>query len=172
MIKNFEFKARVEDLDVYEKKLQTLNPRFVGTDFQTDTYFDVPVGRLKMREGNIENSLIFYNRENLAESKESNIILYKPGDEALKKILTLQFPLKVVVRKERRIYFIENVKFHFDRVEKLGTFVEVEVIDQTGKQDSALLKEKCESFRHFFNLEISRLEERSYSDLLLEQIAS
>jgi adenylate cyclase class IV len=64
-IKNFEFKAKVEDLDKYEQKLLTLNPVFYGIDHQVDTYFNVSNGRLKLREGNIENALIDYEREDM-----------------------------------------------------------------------------------------------------------
>ena len=54
-IKNFEFKAKVDNLEEYENKLLKLNPFFKGTDHQIDTYFNVSKGRLKLREGNIEN---------------------------------------------------------------------------------------------------------------------
>lgn len=129
-IKNFEFKAKVDEYDSYEAKLATLNPVFQGLDHQIDTYFNVPQGRLKLREGNIENSLINYDRENVSGSKESQIILYKhEPDSALKAILTHQFGIKVVVDKKRKIYFLNNVKFHFDFVQNLGTFIEVEAID-------------------------------------------
>jgi len=51
---NFEFKARVNNLDELEKKLLKINPIFKGVDHQIDTYFRVPDGRLKLREGSIE----------------------------------------------------------------------------------------------------------------------
>jgi adenylate cyclase class IV len=122
-IKNFEFKARVDSLEKYENKLLTLNPRFEGVDHQVDTYFNVSKGRLKLREGNIENSLIYYERENVADAKRSDIILFqfKP-DKALKEILALQLGIKVVVDKMRKIYFINNIKFHFDSVDAIGKF--------------------------------------------------
>jgi adenylate cyclase class IV len=47
----------------------------------------------------------------------------------LKNILIRQLGVKIVVDKRRKIYFIDNVKFHFDVVENLGTFIEVEAID-------------------------------------------
>ncbi|HLX92720.1 MAG TPA: hypothetical protein VKR32_13610 [Puia sp.] len=59
-ITNFEFKARCHDISLAESKIQSLNPVFVGLDNQTDTYFNVDTGRLKLREGNIENALIYY----------------------------------------------------------------------------------------------------------------
>ena len=127
-IKNFEFKAKVDNIEEYENKLLELNPVFKGTDNQIDTYFNVPKGRLKLREGNIENSLINYDRENINDSKQSDIILYQhEPNSALKNILTKQFGVKIIVDKKRKIYFIDNIKFHFDIVDSLGTFIEVAV---------------------------------------------
>ena len=168
-IRNFEFKAKVDDLEKYEKKLLLLNPEFHGTDYQVDTYFNVSQGRLKLREGNIENSLINYRREDIADSKKSEIILFqfKP-DNALKEILSLQLGIKIIVSKKRKIYFIDNVKFHFDVVDKLGTFIEVEVIDNKGNFTIEQLQEQCNKYFDFFELYKSSLIDKSYSDLLEE----
>lgn len=65
-ILNFEFKARAGNLKNWEDQLLSLNPKFIGEDNQIDTYFNVPEGRLKLREGNIENSLIWYKRQDIA----------------------------------------------------------------------------------------------------------
>jgi predicted adenylyl cyclase CyaB len=168
-VKNFEFKAKVEALEKYEQLLLSLNPVFTGTDHQVDTYFNAPSGRLKLREGNIENALIDYERENIAGSKLSKIILYqhKP-DPALKKILAKQFGIKIVVDKKRKIYFIDQVKFHFDVVEQLGTFIEVEAIDNNGRFTIEELKEQCDFYLRFFELLPHQLIDKSYSDLLEE----
>ena len=166
--KNIEFKAKVESLETYEEKLKTLNPLFVGLDHQVDTYFNVPNGRLKLREGNIENALINYNRAKPADAKLSDIILYqhKP-DAALKQILQLQLGVKAVVDKQRKIYFINNVKFHFDQVQGLGTFLEVEVIDEKGNLSIDEMKKDCDHYFQFFGLSQNQLVDRSYSDLIL-----
>jgi adenylate cyclase class IV len=66
---NFEFKAKHDDIEGLEQKLLALNPLFVGEDHQVDTYFNVPNGRLKLREGNIEHALIFYDRPDDADAK-------------------------------------------------------------------------------------------------------
>ena len=50
--------------------------RLVGPDYQPDTYFRVPNGRLKLREGQIENNLIFYARPGQDGPKRSDVILY------------------------------------------------------------------------------------------------
>jgi predicted adenylyl cyclase CyaB len=168
-IKNYEFKARVDDLEKYESKLLTLNPELRGVDNQTDTYFNVKNGRLKLREGNIENSLINYNRENVADSKLSEVILYKhEPDKALKDILEIQLGIKTVVSKRRKIYFINNVKFHFDIVDNLGTFIEVEAIDNNNEFTVEQLKEQSEYYFNFFGLKKSDLIGKSYSDLIEE----
>ena len=39
-IKNFEFKARVDNLEQFENKLLALQPVFKGVDHQIDTYFN------------------------------------------------------------------------------------------------------------------------------------
>jgi len=167
-ITNFEFKARSNDIGLLETTLLKLDPDFNGEDHQIDTYFKVEKGRLKLREGNIENSLIYYERKDVSDSKQSDILLYQfRPDLSLKEILTKVHGIKVVVDKRRKIYFIENVKFHFDTVEKLGTFVEVEAID-TGNIGIEKLKEQCKHYANFFGIKDSDYEAKSYSDLMLQ----
>ncbi|MBS1580337.1 MAG: class IV adenylate cyclase [Bacteroidetes bacterium] len=167
-IKNFEFKARVNSIEKYENKLLTLNPNYIGTDRQIDTYFNAQNGRLKLRQGNIENALIQYNRKNIKGSKESDIILFKhKADNALKDILTKELGVFVEVDKFRKIYFINNIKFHFDEVKNLGTFIEVEAIDDANKFSIDDLKNQCNYYFNFFELNEENIIAQSYSDLLL-----
>jgi adenylate cyclase, class 2 len=170
---NFEFKARHDDPDLLEKKLLRLNPLFIGTDNQVDTYFHVQNGRLKLREGNIENALIHYERMNTAGAKQSNVLLYQhQPNAALKAILSKALGIKVVVDKKRKIYFIDNVKFHFDQVAGLGNFVEVEAIDKTGDIGIDRLKEQCSGYAQLFELNDEQFIAESYSDLLLVKKSS
>ena len=168
-ILNFEFKARTNDLKKLENKLLTLNPRFIGEDSQVDIYFNVTKGRLKLREGNIENSLIFYERQNTASAKQSNVLLYPHMPEkALKDILVKLHGIKVIVEKKRRIYFIDNVKFHFDTVIPLGTFIEVEAIDNNNSIGIEELKEQCDMYAKLFNIQTNDYISSSYSEMILE----
>jgi adenylate cyclase, class 2 len=168
---NIEFKAKANNIEVLEEKLLALSPIFIGTDHQMDTYFNVQDGRLKLREGNIENALIWYKRADFAGAKQSDIILYKHApDEALKSILEKVHGVKVVVDKKRKIYFVDNVKFHFDRVEGLGTFVEVEAIDSDGSIGVEKLTEQCNHFAEFFEINKEDFMEVSYSDMLLSKL--
>ena len=166
-IKNFEFKAKVNNIETYENKLLTLNPVYIGIDHQIDTYFNTTKGRLKLREGNIENSLINYNRADINGSKQSDIILYQhEPNVALKNILMQQLGVKIVVDKKRKIYFIDNVKFHFDIVDGLGTFIEVEAIDNKEEFTIEHLKNQCDKYFNFFELDKTNVIDKSYSDLI------
>jgi len=170
-LKNYEFKARTADLNKLEQRLLELNPLFKGEDHQIDTYFNVPAGRLKLREGNIENALIYYERLDIPEAKQADIILYKHNPEkSLKDILIKVHGVKAIVDKTRKIYFIGNVKFHFDRVKQIGTFIEVEAIDETGNTGPEKLIEQCNKYFSFFSLEKSDYVDKSYCDLMPDRL--
>ncbi|MGZ3937201.1 MAG: class IV adenylate cyclase [Flavisolibacter sp.] len=167
---NYEFKASCQDIEALELRLQDQNPMFVGTDHQVDTYFNVPNGRLKLREGSIENSLIQYDRKNTAEAKQSDVTLYHPQPNSnLKNVLLKALGTKVVVDKKRKIYFVENVKFHFDEVEGLGNFIEVEAIDIDGTIGIERLKEQCSFYIRLFDIREEQFIAESYSDLLAKK---
>ena len=168
---NIEFKAKTNDIKALEEKLLSLNPQFIGEDHQKDTYYNVNTSRLKLREGNIENALIWYHREDVSGAKQSDILLYKHApDEALKNILIKLHGVKIIIDKIRKIYFVENVKFHFDRVEGLGTFVEVEAIDSTGEIGIEKLKEQCNFYINFFEIKTEDFMKKSYSDMMMEAL--
>lgn len=167
-IQNYEFKAKVKETATFEEKLLALYPDYKGLDHQVDTYFNVPKGRLKLREGTIENALISYQRENTADSKLSTVILYKhQPDPALKAILTDQFGVKIIVDKKRKIYFIGNIKFHFDTVDQLGHFIEVEAIDNSGNIPVDDLKKQCDHYKTFFAIRDEDMMAESYSDMMI-----
>jgi len=72
MFQLFEFKARSNRNGKLEQKLSQIYARVVGEDHQKDTYFNVPFGSLKLREGNIENALIHYHCPDILGAKPSN----------------------------------------------------------------------------------------------------
>ena len=172
-----EIKARSSNLGGIRRILTDRGARFFGKDHQIDTYFNVVDGRLKLREGKIENSLIYYQRNNQAGPKQSDVVLARvEPNPALKAVLQASNGVKVVVDKQREIWFDENVKFHLDEVALLGTFVEIEAI---GGNDSDLgarelkeltnsLDKQCRHFLQLFGILEVDLIDRSYSDLLLE----
>ena len=103
---NVEIKARCSDTETFEKTLWSLGADFHGVDHQVDTYFRVSHGRLKLREGNIENALIHYAREDDSGApKKSHVTLYQLGERAseLKNILSNSIGILVVVDKHRKM---------------------------------------------------------------------
>jgi adenylate cyclase class 2 len=170
---NVEIKARCDDPDGVRRALLERNADFRGTDHQVDTYFNCPAGRLKLREGNIENSLIHYDRPDAAGPKEAVVTLYHPRpDPALKDVLTKALGVRVVVSKRREIYFIGNVKFHIDDVEGLGCFVEIEAIDETGRIGAKNLRAQCRQYMKLFGIRPDVLISSSYGDMLLSRSQS
>ena len=163
-----EIKARCNEQDRVREILKGEGADFRGLDIQTDTYFRVPHGRLKLREGNIENNLIHYDRPNREGPKQSSVLLYKSNpDSNLKAILMKALGVLVVVEKKREIYFIDNIKFHIDTVAGLGTFIEIEAIDEDGSIGQEQLQKQCEHYLKRFDAKDNDLIDCSYSDLLL-----
>jgi predicted adenylyl cyclase CyaB len=132
----------------------------------------VSTGRLKLREGKIERALIFYSRKDAKEPKQSDVTLLPIDTNSsgiMKEILTKSLGVLVTVTKQRRIYFIDNIKFHLDIVEELGSFVEVEAIDVDGTIEITKLQEQCRFFLELFEISDEDLISTSYSDLLLQK---
>lgn len=164
---NVEIKAKCKEANKIEALLMAKNARYIGEDHQVDTYFNVANGRLKLREGSIENNLIHYKRSNQEGPKKSVVALYGSApNSTLKEVLTRANGVKVVVDKRRKIFFIKNVKFHLDIVKNLGSFVEIEAIDKDGSINEEQLQEQCDFYMAYLGIESTDLIAVSYSDLL------
>jgi predicted adenylyl cyclase CyaB len=170
---NVEIKARCLDHDRVRAALEGIGARCVGTDRQIDTYFPAKTGRLKLREGNIENSFIHYRRPDQEGPKRSEVTLARvPADAGLGAVLRAGLAPLVTVDKTREIWFAGNVKLHLDQVKGLGQFVEIEAIDTDGSIGEARLTEQCQEFMALFTIASGDLIDRSYSDMVLALEAS
>ena len=166
---NVEIKARCARLDEVRAILMRAGADARGADAQTDTYFVVPRGRLKVREGSIENALIAYERPDEPGAKPCEVRMTELDPESsgpLRELLEAALPVRVQVRKRREILFIANVKFHLDQVEGLGTFVEIEAQSRGGAPERAVLEAQAAEWRARLGIADADLEPRSYSDLL------
>ncbi len=90
----------------------------------------------------------------------------------LKKVLTESLGVLTVVDKKREIYFIRNVKFHIDRVKRLGNFVEIEVFGGKGSGGVAKLRKQCEFYQKLLRIPARDLVADSYSDQILKMCAT
>lgn len=167
---NVEIKAKCDDPVFVREYLLANGAEFRVVDHQTDTYFNVQNGRLKLREGNIENNLIYYERTNQAGPKHSDFELVKvPDAQKLKEVLSRSNGIKIIVEKKREIYYIGNVKFHIDEVPGLGHFMEIEAGNIGVELSAVELREQCDYYMKELGIKEDDLIEVSYSDLLLNK---
>jgi predicted adenylyl cyclase CyaB len=146
--RNFELKARNPDLAAAHSAVSRLGARPAGVEFQTDTYFPVAHGRLKLRE--IEGKpavLIAYDRPDRSEARLSAYHLVPVVDApVLKAALAAALGVRGQVQKRRDIYLWHNVRIHLDEVAGLGTFIEVEAVlssDEDEIQAPSRLAQLC-----------------------------
>ncbi len=164
--KMVELKARVDDHDFLRKKLSALGAEYAGTFQQSDLYFRVPEGRLKLREvkGDNKAELIYYEREDILGPKSDDAFILRVQEpEDLKKILKKILAPLTVIEKVREIYQYQGTQIHLDTVKKLGKFIEFErqTSDENIGEDRRILEKLMEKLE----INPSNLETLSYTDL-------
>ena len=137
MPKNIEIKARAEN---WEGQLSRARAFCDKTEslVQEDVFFNCAKGRLKLRIlGDMEKShLIYYERDNQLNPKGSHYeTAAVPNPGAVRNVLARAFGEVRIVRKKRTVLFIGQSRVHFDDVEGLGKFLEIEVCLQPGQSD-------------------------------------
>jgi len=136
MARNIEIKARIPDLAPIRARAMLLASGPMQVIEQTDTFFVVPRGRLKVRAfADGSGELISYERANESGPKESTYTRVKCEDAGtLCQPLGRALGVRGVVVKQRELFLIGRTRVHLDRVEGLGCFVELEVV--LGPEDS------------------------------------
>lgn len=164
---NIEIKARCDDLDSFKSRLLQLPVTFEGDDFQTDTFFKVPKGRLKLRESTLYGDILIpYIRPNREGLKQSNYeIIHVLDSQKTKNLFDTILGLKGEVKKRRQIYLFENVHIHLDEVEKLGNYIEFEAVIDNEEQIKSN-NEKVKWLLEYFNIDFNHLISEAYIDLL------
>ena len=165
-MKNLEFKANCDSLDVLRQRLANLQAEHRHTMKQLDTYFNVPQGRLKLREINTHDAeLIYYERSDLAESRYSNYqICDIPEPIAFKQIATMAWGVKGVVEKTRELWMFGDTRIHLDEVKNLGQFVELETVIRN--QTEAAAQAEHQLVKDALGIQEEDLISVSYSDLI------
>lgn len=167
-MKNLEIKIKLKE----SQSLPSLSfAAAKGVLHQKDTYFMLGKYRLKIREEQDRYSLIFYNRADKSETRESKytiLFLSRPFVSIVKNGLDVVLGRKVVVTKKRDLFIFGSTRIHLDKVSELGTFIELETVVSDDSKTSSCKEE------HFWVKERLGLEDFevvpfSYSDLLLNQ---
>lgn len=138
---------------------------------QEDTYFALGERRLKLRtiDGRRGAVLVYYERQDIAGLKESDVVLYDVADPVpLKEILVRLLGIRVVVRKRREIYRYREVQVHLDEVEGLGRFLEFELPVVDTPEGIETGRARLAAMRNEFGIPDEDLVASSYSDLLAD----
>lgn len=128
--KDFTIKAKLTDADGTHHRLLQLGATCVGEDRQRDHYFEVEHGKLKWRQGTIENVIMHYERKVEDGMERTTVHRYEvnPSSEAIADLKREHRALEVV-EKRRVIYFIGHLKIHLDEWNN-QFFLEIEAIDK------------------------------------------
>lgn len=166
MLSNIEIKARMTDWEATLEKVAALADAPPKTLKQEDIFFTVPRGRLKLRTENGRSELIYYLRENSTGPRESSYVCLPVADaDAARRILATIHGQRAIVRKTRWLYMIGQTRIHFDRVENLGDFLEMEVVlrkEQSLEEGTVIARKLLAEL----GIGEDQLVDRAYVDLL------
>ncbi len=133
MRKNIELKAHCTCLEIARQECLSLGAQLIRHQEQVDTYFQVPSGRLKLRQSDRHGScLIYYVRADACTARESSFQLTPLQDDPsdLLALLSRALGVRAVVHKERDTYQLGAALINLDQVDELGTFIEIEVMTE------------------------------------------
>ena len=164
---NIEIKARAREWDRQWEMASTLADSGPELIEQADTFFDARHGRLKLREfGTGEAELIPYERVNQAEPVASHYARVSvPDSVGLKAALEVALGIVGVVRKKRYLFLAGQTRIHFDEVEGLGKFIELEAVLKDG-QSAAEGEEIVQALMNALGIEPEDLLVDAYIDML------
>mmetsp|Transcript_105829 Transcript_105829/g.147556 ORF Transcript_105829/g.147556 Transcript_105829/m.147556 type:complete len:174 (-) Transcript_105829:52-573(-) len=129
MPSNVDIKARITDLDEFRRLAAEVADGPPTLLRQSDTFFHVSHGRLKLRVVNDRAELIAYNRPEVEGPRPSDFHVTPVADAAaLRQTLELALGTVGTVEKERWLYVVGQTQIHCDRVKDLGDFMELEVL--------------------------------------------
>ena len=167
-MKNIEIKLRLFNFQKVKSLLKKIGGKEEGVLKQTDTYFNCQNGRLKLREINNRNfELISYQRAEIKGPKISDIKILELDKHqvmVIKNILIKALGIKIIVKKERNLWIYKHTRIHFDRVSKLGKFLELETVMRDIDYERA--KKEHQKIINLLNICQYKRISKSYSDLV------
>ena len=167
MPSNIEIKAVLENRAAAEKIAIRLSDTGPETIRQEDTFFRCDGARLKLRIlAPDRGELIRYERPDVADARCSRYLIARTSDpDRLKEILSETLGVAGMVKKTRTLYLIGQTRVHIDEVERLGTFLELEVVLREG-QTEAEAKTIAENLMAELGIDKRQLLPDAYVDLM------
>lgn len=118
-------RARPADPASVRRAALEIDSMYEGKDEQTDTYFGVPEGYLKIRESSIDHDRLLFYRRGREDGPQVCEAWTAPVDPVapLAAVLEAAFGVRARVRKTREIFVRQNLRIQIDRLRGGGTFV-------------------------------------------------
>jgi len=170
ILKNIEIKAKIHNYNKIKGLIEQFCKNPIEIENQEDTFFNSPKGRLKLRISNDKPAIMYYDRPNSFEPKQSDIaISFTDNPDTLKKVLSESIGIRGIVKKKRSLYIYGQTRIHLDDVKRLGKFIELEVVmnDEQSRKDGELI---AQDLMNKFGIEKTDLIDVAYIDLLEERI--
>jgi adenylate cyclase class IV len=138
-MRNVESKFRWADHEAVLARALEAGAHDEGFLHQTDQFYEVAKGRLKLRTIDGGGSeLLAYDRQDTRESRASDYGRYPTSDPALiADVLNRALTRTDVVEKMRHLVILRNTRIHLDDVVGLGRFVELETVISTQSDEDA-----------------------------------
>ena len=167
MARNVEIKARVGALEATRRLAERLADGPGAVMEQSDTFFRVAGGRLKLRErSDAPAELIFYRRPDAEGPKESEYeVCPVPDAPRLRELLAAALGVVGRVVKRRVVYRAGRTRIHLDEVRDLGAFLELEVELASGESADGGVRE-ARRLMHALEIGEDALIAGAYVDLL------
>lgn len=167
MAQNVEIKAHARDFQRQLAIAKTLAEHPSEILIQRDTFYKVPTGRLKLRRfADHTAELIYYQRPDTPEPSLSDYTITKVPDPAsLHEVIKRACGVMSTVSKRRTLISCGRTRVHFDEVESLGNFIELEVVlrDDENLADG---QHEAQSLMQQLGIEQTDLIDVAYVDML------
>jgi predicted adenylyl cyclase CyaB len=165
--RNVEIKARIRDMEAVRRRVAGICDGPPESLEQTDTFFPVRAGRLKLRElSTTRAELIYYTRSDVPGPKASEYERASIADgPALRRLLAAALGVRGEVRKRRLVYRLGRTRVHLDEVQELGDFLELEV-ELNAEEPTGTGVEEAHRLMRLLGIGEDALVAEAYVDLL------
>jgi adenylate cyclase class IV len=151
-VRNLELKVQCDEATFAAVSARAASLGELQRLLQRDTYFTVPLGRLKLREIREEGKapfaeLIGYSRPDLEGSRWSTYhraVITASEVDALRDALASTVGERIVVEKRRDVVLAKQTRIHLDNVNGLGCFIELETVIDEALSDEQAANEHAE----------------------------
>jgi adenylate cyclase class 2 len=167
MQNNLEIKLPFTDFSFAEQRIIALGASLLGSDKQTDNYYNTRKGTLKLRFSELEEAALIANLRNDGPGiRLASFVRIPVPDPAATNLLYEQMlGVCAVIKKQRKVFNYQDVRIHLDEVEGLGSFLEFECVLNPKRHDESVERFKLRHLMHMFEIKDEMLLAASYYQL-------